>query len=251
MRVLIIEDEKLSAEHLANMLQRINPEVEISGMLDSVKKAVEFLQQDKLPELLFLDIHLADGISFEIFKEVKLDIPVIFTTAYNDYAIKAFELNSVDYLLKPIGKTDLEKALEKYKRWHQKTNTELLERLLPFMEGKTQVYKSRFLVKLGEQITSLKIEEVAYFVAEDGIVLLVNRQGKRFPLDYTIDQLEQLIDPQQFYRINRKTLIQLDAIEKIATFFNSRLKVHAINLSEEAGIVSRERVQDFKSWLDR
>lgn len=259
MRVLIIEDEKLSAEHLANMLQRVDPSIEIMGMLDTVKKGVEALKKDELPELLFLDIHLADGISFEIFKEVKIDIPVIFTTAYNDYAIKAFELNSVDYLLKPISKADLEAALEKYRRWHEKdtangsneANSGLLERLLPILESKKQAYKTRFLVKLGEQIASVKTEEVAHFIAEDGIVLLVNLQGKRFPLDYTIDQLEQLLDPQLFFRINRKILIHQDAIEKITTFFNSRLKIHAANLSEEAAVVSRERVGEFKAWLDR
>ena len=251
MKVIIIEDEKLSGEHLANLLKRLDSQIEIMGIYDSVKKGIEVLKRAELPELLFLDIHLADGISFEIFKEVEIDIPIIFTTAYNDYAIKAFELNSVDYLLKPIGKEELSKAMEKFSRYHQQENKQLLEKLLPLIESRSPNYKTRFMVKLGEQIHSIKIEEVIHFIAEDGIVLLVNQQGKRYPLDYTMEQLEQLLDPQIFFRINRKVLVHQDAIEKIGTFFNSRLKIHSPYLSEEASVVSRERVQEFKTWLDR
>lgn len=253
MKAIIIEDEVLSATHLKRLLQRIDPGIEILGVFDSVKTSVDYLKQGVSADLIFLDIHLSDGLSFEIFQDFQSDTPIIFTTAYDEYALKAFDLNSIDYLLKPIGMDDLQKSLDKFARINQQQHLFNFNQLLPLLHQNQQVnsYKSRFLVKLGEQISSLKTNEISHFIAEDGIVLLVSSSGKKFPVDYTLDQLEQLLDPSDFFRINRKVCIHQQQIGKIQTFFNSRLKVHHSLLDEEASIVSRDRVANFKAWLDR
>ncbi|MFN5795835.1 MAG: LytR/AlgR family response regulator transcription factor, partial [Bacteroidota bacterium] len=181
-----------------------------------------------------------------------IDVPIIFTTAFNEYAIKAFKLNSIDYLLKPIGIDDLTNAIAKYnklKNSNLKTvHTEKIENAISIL---TKSYKSRFLVKLGETISSIKVEDISFFIAEDGITLLVNKEGKRFPVDYSMDALELLISPDNFFRINRKVLVNINKIEQVHTYFNSRLKLAIKSLHEDDAIVSRERVSDFKLWLDR
>ncbi len=257
MKAIIIEDEKLSAEHLENLLLRIDAEIEIIGKYDSVKKSIEVLKKGTNADLIFLDIHLADGISFDIFKEISIEIPIIFTTAYNEYAIKAFELNSIDYLLKPIGREELSKSLDKFHRLENiKQN---FDKILPLLnqsfsnqinQSNPTNYKSRFLVKLGENINSIQSAEINHFVSEDGMVLLVNSKGKRFPVDFNLDQLEEILNPSDFFRINRKVILNINSIEKMATYFNSRLKVHTLFLDEESSIVSRDRVSEFKKMLD-
>lgn len=250
MKTIIIEDEKLSADYLTNMLNRIDPSIEIIANYDSVKKSVEEFQNGVMADLLFVDIHLADGLSFDIFSKVYIDIPVIFTTAYDDYAIKAFKLNSVDYLLKPIGLNDLKQAIEKYKKLNTKQQNNQIEQLSQVYSQLNKQYKNRFMVKIGENIISIKSEEIIHFVAEDGIVLLVTNTGKRYSIDYTLDQLENLIDPDVFFRINRKVIISLNAVQKVSSYFNSRLKINSTLLDDEACIISRDRVSDFKKWLD-
>lgn len=250
MRAIIIEDEKLSADYLESMLKRIDPGIEVIANYDSVKRSILEFQKGVTADILFVDIHLADGLSFDIFSHIHIETPVIFTTAYDDYAIKAFKLNSIDYLLKPIGLEDLKQALEKFRKLNNSRHNQQIESLSDTYLKLNKQYKSRFIVKMGENIIPVKTEEIIHFIAEDGIVLLVTNSNKRYPIDYTLDQLEQMIDPLMFFRINRKVIIHLNAIHKVGSYFNSRLKISSSVLDDEACVVSRDRVNDFKKWLD-
>ena len=251
MNALIIEDEKLSAEHLCNLLHKIDPEIRILDILDSVKRSIEFLGRNNTAELIFVDIHLADGSSFDIFSKLTIDTPVIFTTAYDEFALKAFKLNSVDYLLKPIAADDLRRALDKFRKFNAGSQALMLENMATIYKKISKPFKGRFMVKSGDAIASIKTDEINYFVAEDGIVLLVTKAGKRFAVDYTLEQLETLIAPESFFRINRKVLIHINAVHKVSAYFNSRLKLSSESLAGDDCVVSRERVSDFKQWLDK
>ncbi len=251
MKVIIIEDEKLSAEHLETLLKKIDPAIEIAAVVDSVKRSVELFSKGMDADLLFVDIHLADGLSFEIFSKIEVDTPIVFTTAFDEYAIKAFKLNSVDYLLKPIGLEDLKGALGKFKKLKKVNNSSIVEDLAIAYKNNNQQYKNRFMVKMGDSITTIKIDDITHFIAEDGVVLLYAINGKRFMVDYTLDHLESLVSPETFFRINRKVIIHINTVQKVSTYFNSRLKINYKDLQDEDGIVSRERVSDFKKWLDK
>ncbi len=251
MKILIVEDEKLSAEHLSNLLSKIEPTFEIVHISESVKRTIAFLESGIKVDLIFMDVHLADGISFDIFEVVKETASIIFTTAFDEYAIKAFKVNSIDYLLKPIGRNELKEAIDKFKTIHSKQKVDrsgLMEDVYSIIN---RHYKNRFLVRSGEQIQSIPVEEISFLIAEDGIVILVNKQGKRFALDQSLDSLETLLDPEHFFRISRKIIIRFDAINKILPHLNSRLKISAEFLDDENSIVSRERVSEFKLWLDK
>lgn len=251
MNVIIIEDEQLSADHLATLLQRIDSTIEVTHRFESVKQSVEAFQAGVKADLLFADIHLADGSSFDIFHKVSVEIPVIFTTAFDQYAIKAFRTNSIDYLLKPIDSSELKRSIEKFNHLNRQQHSQLIEQLISGSFQTAKSYKNRFMVKLGENIVSVKTEDIDHFISEDGVALLVNRLGKRYPVDYTLDQLDQLLDPDTFFRINRKVILHIDAIQKISSFFNSRLKVTSAFISNDDAVVSRERVGDFKQWLNQ
>lgn len=250
MDVLITEDEKLSAEHLLNLLKRIDPEINVIKTVDSVKRCVEYLQEEPKLDLIFMDIHLADGLSFDVFSKLSVETPVIFTTAYNEYAVKAFKVNSIDYLLKPIGIEELRQAIDKFKK-RSGIDGSQKKQLDDALHIINKQYKSRFLVKMGETIASVKSQEINHFIAEDGIVLLVTSSGKRYPVDYTLDQIETLLDPANFFRISRKVVLHIEFVTKVVPYFNSRLKVQCNTLNEDDSIVSRERVSDFKAWLDK
>ncbi|MEI7802098.1 MAG: LytTR family DNA-binding domain-containing protein [Bacteroidota bacterium] len=251
MKAIIIEDEKLSADHLAMMLKKIDSSIEIIATVDSVKKSIELFQNGIKADLLFADVHLADGLSFEIFSKIMIDIPVIFTTAYDEYAIKAFKLNSIDYLLKPIGITDLKTALTKFQKLKSVYQTTIIEDFTNAYQNLNKQYKNRFMVKSGDTINSIKTEEIAHFISEDSLVILVTTSGKKYSVDYTLDDLETLIDPDLFFRINRKVIIHINSIQKANSYFNSRLKLNTVSLKDDDCIVSRERVADFKKWLDK
>jgi DNA-binding LytR/AlgR family response regulator len=250
MNAVIIEDEKLSAEHLTTLLKRIDKSIQVIASFDSVKKSVEAFANGLSADLLFLDIHLADGLSFDILKKIDLKTPVIFTTAYDEYAIKAFKFNSIDYLLKPIGQADLKTALEKFRQISTPQRGISFDKITEVYSTINKQFKNRFLVKMGESIVSVKSEDIAHFIAEEGIVLLCTSAGKRYAVDYSMDQLESMVDPKLYFRMNRKVLINISAIQKISTYFNGRLKIASESLGEEESIVSRERVNDFKLWLD-
>ena len=252
MKALIIEDERPAALRLTKLIQQQNPNAEIIEVIDSVEAAVNWLNVSEQPDLIFMDIQLADGLSFDIFRQTEIKSPVIFTTAYDQYALKAFKVNSVDYLLKPIDPDELTKALEKYEQvYHQPSNYNLAD-LADLMKNIQQKkYRERFLVKTGQQFSYIPVENIAYFYSEDKIVCAKNKNGKRHILDYTLDQLEGCLDPDAYFRINRKYITQLSAIQKINTYFNSRLQLELQPSPSDAVIVSRERVSNFKDWLDK
>jgi DNA-binding LytR/AlgR family response regulator len=250
MKVVIVEDEKLSAEHLALLLQRLDNNVEIVRYLDTVKGTINAFQEGLQADLLFLDIHLADGNSFEIFDKIRIDTPIVFTTAYDQYAIQAFKQNSVDYLLKPVALKDLQFALEKYKRQDQKANKNLIENITTAYHQLHKQYKIRFLVKIGQSIDTIQTDDIHHFATEDSISFLITKKGNRYPIDYSLDQLETMLAPKDFFRINRKTIIKIQSIQKVTTYFNSRLSITSKFLEGDARVVSRDRVNDFKLWLD-
>lgn len=250
MKVIIIEDEKLSAEHLSLLLQKIDPSIEVLQYLDAVKTTVKAFQEGLSADLLFLDIHLADGNSFEIFSKIQTDIPIIFTTAYDNYAIQAFKQNSVDYLLKPISLTDLRFAIEKFKKQQQSNNKQLIDNITTAYQQLNKQYKTRFLVKSGQTIDTIQTEDIHHFETQESLSFLVNTKGSRYAIDYTLDQLESTVSPKDFFRINRKIILHIKAIEKVNTYFNGRLAITSKLLQGEANIVSRERVNDFKAWLE-
>ena len=250
MKIIIIEDEKLSAEHLVNLLKRIDVNIEVVEKFDSVKSSVAGFNKGIVADIVFMDIHLADGLSFDIFPKLTQNIPVIFTTAYNEYAIKAFKYNSIDYLLKPIGINELKAAIDKFKKLNEAHHTISLKNISHVYEAMQKQFKSRFLVKSGDGIVSVKTEDVSHFISEDGVVILATQLAKRYALDYSLDELIELLDSAKFFRINRKVIININTVQKISNYFNSRLKLSVNSLSEEDCVVSRERVNDFKIWLD-
>lgn len=255
MRIFIVEDEKLAADRLANMLLQLDNTAEVVATLQSVRKAVEILQLKPQLDLIFMDIQLADGLSFEIFEQVPVEVPVIFTTAYDAYAIKAFKVNSIDYLLKPIDEDELQAALEKFRKLNRQSTTApqlgALEQAMQLLSGKKN-YKSQFVVKVGEHLHMIPMEEVTSFYSYEKATFLQCNSGRRYAIDYTLEQVEQLVNPDVFFRVNRGYLISLKAIKDIITWSNSRLRLE-LHHPSPAGevVVSRENVQAFKNWLDR
>ena len=250
MKVLIVEDEVPAVAHLTALLARIDPSIEILGNLDSVKSAVNWFNQNQEPDLLFLDIQLADGKSFEIFERTPVKCPIIFTTAYDQFAIKAFEVNSIDYLLKPITRDKLDRAVAKFKSQSQPVGIDL-SAIKELIGGQSKKYKEQFIIKVGEHLKKVLTSDVELFMSQDRSTYLVTNSGNKMILDYTLDQLQDMIDPDQFFRINRKYLIGMDGIKDMVAFSNSRLKIQMNQLDADDVIVSREKVAEFKAWLDR
>jgi len=253
LNVLIIEDEPPAARRLGRMLQQLEPQAQIMEILDSVSSAVRWLEAHEA-DLIFADIHLADGNSFAIFEQVKVPTPIIFATAYDQYAIRAFKLNSVDYLLKPIEREDLEKALTKFRENRQRQTGPIdVQALMQAMESQKQrpTYQRRFMVTTGEKIKSIPIEEVAYFFGQQKYVFLITRDGRQHIVDYTLTQLEDLLDPEQFFRINRQFIIGFDAIGQMFSYSKSRVKIELDPPSDMEAIVSIEKAPRFKEWLNR
>lgn len=255
MKVLIIEDETFAAEALEAIIIKLRPETNILARPESIEAAVDWLETHDPPELIFCDIHLSDGSSFEIFKEIEVKSPVIFTTAYNEYAIDAFKVNSVDYLLKPLKKEEVLKAIEKYEDLKQDRLSNEFENLQNLLKsqipaGNGSRSKSRFMVKSGQSIKTISSKDVAYFQAEDGIVLLVNFQGKRFALNYTLDQLEQQLDEKIFFRANRQLIVNIEAVKEVHPYFKGRLQLKLDPAMDKDHIISSGKSSDFKDWLD-
>jgi len=251
MNSIIIEDEILSAEHLSNLLKKIDPNIVVLDTFDTIKKSINAFKSGIRADLLFVDIHLADGLSFEIFNEITVETPIIFTTAYDEYAIRAFKLNSVDYLLKPVGIDELRSALDKFKKYNRNDYSIMLDNIVHAYQTMNKQYKGRFMIRMGENIVSVKTEQIAHFIFEDGIVLLATTNNHLYPVDFTLDQIEPMVDPVEFFRINRKVIININSIQKTGTYFNSRLKITSTFLQDENSVVSRERVNDFKEWLGK
>ncbi len=250
MKVIIVEDEKLSADHLTLLLKKVDSNIEIVKYFDTVKSTVNAFKDGLIADLIFMDIHLADGNSFEIFKQTTIEIPIIFTTAYDNYAIEAFKQNSIDYLLKPVSLKDVAFSLDKYNKQHQAINKHLAESLTNVYQQISNQYKTRFIVKVGEVITSIQTNEIHHFKTKESLTFLITTKGNKYIIDYTLEQLEKILLPQDFFRINRKIIIHIQAIEKVRTYFKSRLLVATAKLEGDEQIVSRERVVEFKKWLD-
>lgn len=253
MNALIIEDEPAAARRLKTLLHSLDKDLEVLDIIDSVEDAVLFLKHHLEPDLIFADIQLSDGICFDIFKQVLPRSAVIFTTAYDEYALEAFKVNSVDYLLKPVDPDRLKQSLEKYKSLRQAFgSTEKIEALTAFLDLKEKKYKTRFLVKSGHGFKPVSVDEAAYFLIDDQLVFLYDKSGKRYLLETTLDDIERTVDPATFFRINRQMIVALSAIKAIHPYFNSRLKldlVPVLDLEDEV-IVSRMKVGDFRKWLE-
>ena len=253
MKVLIVEDEKMAANRLEKLLLELDETIEILDKLDSVKRTIKWLEENEA-DLLFFDIQLADGLSFEILEQVEVKTPIIFTTAFDEYAIKAFKVNSIDYLLKPIDPKDLKNALDKYhERFsvNKQTNGIDMQALAIAMNQLTKRYKERFVVKIGEHIKTVEVKDIRYLYSQEKMTFVNDIHNKKYIIDYTLEQVGDLIDPEEFYRINRKYLISMKAIKDIVAYSNSRLRIVLKDSDEMDAIVSREKVQDFKRWLDR
>lgn len=254
-KALIIEDEKLAAEHLINLINSSDFNIEVIGTLESISKAISWFRKNPAPDLVFLDIQLSDGLSFEIFNQVNISCPVIFTTAYEEYAIKGFKLNSIDYLLKPISSEDLTIALKQYlsysKNIKEKMDLSLKYRIDQMMMMVVHQYKTRFVVNAGVHIRSIEVERIVCFYSLEKASYLLDNHGKTYDVNYSLEQLEKLLDPAVFFRINRKYLVNINFIRDIIAFSASRLKLKIDRLDEDVLFVSRSKVKEFKNWLEQ
>jgi len=252
MRVLIVEDEKLSRERLIDIINQYDPGIEVVGALDSISSTVDFIKKQPSPDLIFMDIQLSDGLSFEIFKQVSTDKPIVFTTAYDQYALKAFEVNSLDYLVKPLSLDKVSHALEKFKKLRGITNMTFDAKLMESFLSKSKNYNGRFLVKIGRKLFYKNTSEISFFYADGKLVYLVGLESRgKYIIDHTLDDLaEGLLDPALFFRINRTYLVQIKAIEEIQPYTNQRLMLKLKGITGHDFIVSREKTPLFKSWLN-
>lgn len=254
MQVLIIEDEPLAADKLVKLLLEYDVTIKVLGVLSSVETSVAWLKNNVLPDLILLDIHLGDGICFDIFKQVEVKCPVIFCTAYDQYALKAFQLHSIDYLLKPVQYPKLEQSLQKLKEMQHivksKTSALRVDDIINIIKNKDVAYKSRFMVKLGNKIKTIKTEEIAYFHSNNKLNMLVTRDGDSYPVDYSLDELIQILNPALFFHINRKLIIHIDAAKEIHPYFKGRLKLVLEPMLDEEIIISSQKTPFFKAWLD-
>lgn len=248
MKVIIIEDEKPAAEKLLKAVQKADPSIEVAAVLNSVKAAVEWLQQHPMPDLLLMDIELGDGLSFRIAEQINITSPVIFCTAFDEYWQEAFEHNSIDYLLKPVRQEKLEAALKRYDKLRQHFSSGL-QQLQQWQQGSGSGYKKRFLVKRGTDYISIKTEDIAYFYAAHKLVCMVDAKGQKFILDQSLADIEKQLDPVCFYRVNRKYLINMSAIRRIRSYPKSKLEVEVEPSLDEEIIISQENVSAFKEWM--
>ncbi|VTR43424.1 LytR/AlgR family response regulator transcription factor [Sphingobacterium thalpophilum] len=256
MKVLIVEDENLAAKKLVKTLLSIAPGAEVLGVLDSVESTVEWLETNKQPDLILMDIELTDGQSFEIFKQTEVTSTVIFTTSYDEHALKAFKVNSIDYLLKPVQKEELEAALQKFERLQKQSaptaNVADFEKLMAGLQQiKPKTYRKRFLVKSMQRLISINVADIAYFYSDDRLNFFKTYDDKRYIIDYTMDELENMVEPDDFFRISRAFLVATASIDKIHDYFGHRLSLHLKPLQDKEAIVSREKVTDFKLWLGK
>ena len=251
MNAIIIEDEKFAADRLEKMIRDIRPEIQIVAKLVSIQESIDWLKKNTA-DLIFLDIQLSDGLSFSIFEEIITKTPIIFTTAYDQYAIKAFDLNSISYLLKPIRKNELMESLNKFESLKSAFSIDF-ENLLAGIQGKKQEYKKRFLIQIGDKLKKIETDDIAYFYALDKSVFIKTFQNTSCAIDYTLDALEEILDTEQFFRINRKYIVNMQAISEMIAYSRGRVK---LNLKPPADdeldtIVSIERASNFKKWMNK
>ena len=253
MKILIIEDEAPAARQLTKMLLQSDPSIVVIEVIDSIEASVKWLQTFPAPDAVFMDIQIADGLSFDIFNHVEIACPVVFTTAFDQYAIKAFKVNAIDYLLKPIDEDELSMTLEKVRNRKSEThlppqyNADLMQNLMFQLQKKD--FKERFLTKSGQNFSPIEVADIAYFFSADGLTQCSVFNAKKHIIENSLDELEQLLNPKFFFRINRKLIINIKCIQKISPHFNSRLKLELTPQYSEDIFVARERVNDFKAWL--
>lgn len=259
MKVLIVEDEELAVKKLIKTLAAVDPDAEVVGVADSIMATVKWINSNPLPDLILMDIELSDGQSFEIFNRVAIKCPVIFTTSYDEYALKAFKVNSVDYLLKPIQKEDLESALQKmhdlksmYKQSESRAGMNI-ESLVKELQEKLQLkdYRKRFLVRHAQKLVSVDTDEIAYFFSDGRLNFFKTHDNKKFVVDYTMDELEEMLDPKKYFRISRSFYISVNSVEQIHDYFGNRLLLHLRPAVDKESIVSREKVTEFKKWMGK
>ena len=250
MNVIIIEDETHAAQKLQRQLERIDNNIKILAILETVGSAVKWLNENQA-DLIFLDIHLGDSNSFKIFKQVEIKTPIIFTTAYDKYAIEAFKLNSIDYLLKPVNQKDLEKALDKYKELHLGKSKIDYAEIANLIYNKTPKYQKRFMVYSGDKIKTIEKDAVAYFLAEGKYCYLHSTDNHQYLIDFTLDKLDKVLDPDEFFRINRQFLINVKSIKQMHTYPKGRVKIDLSPSNKKEAIVSIERASQFKKWLNK
>ena len=252
MKVIIIEDEIPAANRLAKLLISCNDAIEVINKLDSVEASVRYLQTAPAVDLIFMDIQLADGISFDIFEQVKVTSPVIFTTAFDQYTLKAFKVNSIDYLLKPIDEVELQQSLQKHQQLYSKTGNNFSDKLVKMLQDINAVkYKERLLIKRGQQLSYLKTDNTAYCYADGKLCYAVDFEAKKYLLESNLSELEEQLQPANFFRINRHLLVNIEAVKKVHTWLGGRLKLEILPTTTAETVVSRERVNGFKEWLGK
>jgi DNA-binding LytR/AlgR family response regulator len=250
MKYIIIEDEKIAAERIKKLVTALRPDFKHVITLDSVETAVISLTALKA-DLYFMDIQLADGLSFEIFDQVSIENPIIFTTAYDQYAIQAFKQNSVDYLLKPIDEEELEAAIRKFEKYKQSNSEKEVESYTELIKSVQPSGKERFIVKVGDHLKNILSADIQAFYSQDKTTYLLTSDGKKYPIDYSLEKIEQLVSSTDFFKISRKFIVSIHYLQDIVAYTNSRLEVRLNHYDEDQIIVARERVQEFKAWLDR
>ncbi len=254
MNILIVEDEDLAVKKLQKTLAAVDQESKVVGVAESIKSTVDWLKNNPSPDLILMDIELADGQSFEIFNLVEVNSPVIFTTSYDEFALKAFKVNSVDYLLKPIQKDELEAAIKKLQKLKGVDKPGVnLDSLIKELQQKLQPkeYRKRFLVKNGQKLVSIEVDDIAYFFSDGRLNFFKTRDNKKFVVDYTMDELDEMLNPETFFRISRSFFVSIESIEKIDDYFGNRLILQLIPSVDKEALVSREKVTEFKRWMGK
>ena len=254
MNILIVEDEDLAVKKLQKTLAVVDPSANVVGVTDSIKGTVEWLQESPSPDLILMDIELCDGQSFEIFNLTDVKTPVIFTTSYDEYALKAFKVNSVDYLLKPIQKDELQAALNQFRKLIENKNADInIDSLVKELQQKLQPkdYRKRVLVKLAQKLVSIEVDDICYFYSDGRLNFFKTRDNKKFVVDYTMDELEGMLDPGKYFRISRSFYVSIDSVEKIDDYFGNRVILGLQPVVDKEAIVSREKVTEFKKWMGK
>lgn len=253
MKILIVEDEELAVKKLLKTLVATGVDAEIVGTTDSIKSSVEWLQQHPAPDLILMDIELADGQSFEIFNLTEVKSPVIFTTSYDEYALKAFKVNSVDYLLKPVQTEELQAALNKFNKLKTGKQDISIESLVKELQQKLQTkeYRKRFLVKHAQKLVSIDAQDIAYFYSDGRLNFFKTKDNRKFVVDYTMDELEDMLNPEDYFRISRSFYVSIDSVDKIDEYFGNRLILGLKPALDKEALVSREKVSEFKKWLGK
>lgn len=252
MKVIIVEDEIAASENLAYLLNTIDSTIEILTVVDSVKSAVDYFSSPTDAELVFMDIHLADGISFEIFEQVKVNIPIIFTTAYDQYAIQAFKVNSVDYLLKPLNEDELSEAIKKFENTSKQTHpiNNQIQGMLELLQTKSKAYKSTYLVQKRDELIPIKTQDISYFYIDTGIVKAVTFNNQSYIINKKLEDIEVELNPEQFHRVNRQFILNKNAIANIKFYFNGKLIINVNPPSQERIVASKAKANDVKNWMN-